>query len=130
MKLKNFVKKNKAFCLFAVLAILIILAAVFAPVVTGGISPTDAVLKDALQAPSPNHIFGTDKLGRDIFARVIYGARTSLVASFSVVLIIFVLGTVLGVLAGYFGGWADTVIMRLADMMVSFPGMVFAMAIA
>ncbi len=130
MKCKQFVKKNKSFCLFALLALLIVLTAVFAPVVTGGVSPTNAVLKDALQPPSANHIFGTDKLGRDIFARVIYGARTSLTSAFSVVLIIFVLGTVLGVLAGYFGGWVDTVIMRIADMMVSFPGMVFAIAVA
>ncbi len=130
MKFKQFAKKNKSFCLFAVLALLIVLTAVFAPVVTGGVSPTNAVLKDALQPPSANHIFGTDKLGRDIFARVIYGARTSLTSAFSVVLIIFVLGTVLGVLAGYFGGWVDTVIMRIADMMVSFPGMVFAIAVA
>lgn len=130
MKLIDFIRKNKSFCFFSVLALLVILTAVFAPVVTGGISPTDAVLKDALQPPSADHIFGTDKLGRDIFARVIYGARTSLVATFSVVGIIFFLGSVLGVLAGYFGGWVDTIIMRIADMMVSFPGMIFAMAIA
>ncbi len=130
MKCKQFIRKNKSFCFFVFLAFLIVLAAVFAPVITGGVSPTDAVLKDALQPPSANHIFGTDKLGRDIFVRVIYGARTSLTAAFSVVLIVFVLGTVLGVLAGYFGGWVDTVIMRLADMMVSFPGMVFAIAVA
>lgn len=130
MKIKNFVVKNKSFCFFAFLALLIILAAVFAPVITGGVSPSEAVLVDALQPPSAEHIFGTDKLGRDIFTRVIYGARTSLVATFSVVIIIFVLGTVLGVLAGYFGGWVDAVIMRIADLMVSFPGMVFAMAIA
>ena len=126
----EFVKKNKAFCLFAFLALLIILAAIFAPVLTGGVSPTDAVLKNALQAPSADHIFGTDKLGRDVFARVIYGARISLAATFAVVGIIFVLGSVLGVLAGYFGGFMDAVIMRIADMMVSFPGMVFAIAIA
>lgn len=126
----EFIKKNKAFCLFALLALLIILGAVFAPVLTGGVSPTDAVLKDALQAPSAKHICGTDKLGRDVFARVIYGARTSLTATFAVVAIIFALGSVLGVLAGYFGGWVDTIIMRVADMMVSFPGMVFAIAIA
>ena len=126
----EFIKKNKAFCLFALLALLIILGAVFAPVLTGGVSPTDAVLKDALQAPSAKHICGTDKLGRDVFARVIYGARTSLTATFAVVSIIFALGSVLGVLAGYFGGWVDTIIMRVADMMVSFPGMVFAIAIA
>lgn len=130
MKWKNFMKKNKSFCLFAALALLIILAAIFAPLLTGGVDPAASVLKDALQPPGAAHIFGTDKLGRDLFTRVVYGARTSLTAAFSVVLIIFALGTVLGVLAGYFGGWTDVVIMRIADMMVSFPGMVFAMAIA
>lgn len=130
MKVKNFIIKNKAFCFFALLAFLIILIAVFAPVITGGVSPSEAVLTDALQPPGREHIFGTDKLGRDIFTRVIYGARTSLVAAFSVVILIFVLGMVLGVVAGYFGGWIDAVIMRIADLMVSFPGMVFAMAIA
>jgi len=129
-RVRQFMKKNKAFCFFAFLALLILLTAVFAPVVTGGVSPTHAVLKDALQPPSANHIFGTDKLGRDVFARVIYGARASLTASFAVVLIIFLLGAGLGIPAGYFGGWVDTVIMRLADMMVSFPGMVFAIAVA
>ena len=130
MSIREFIKKNTAFCFFLLLALLVILCAVFAPVVTGGVSPTDAVLRDALQPPSARHIFGTDRLGRDVFARVIYGARTSLSATFSVVGLIFLLGSVLGVLSGYFGGWVDAVIMRLADMMVSFPGMVFAMAIA
>jgi len=119
MKIRNFIIKNKSFCFFAFLALLIILTAVFAPVITGGVSPSEAVLGDALKPPGKEHIFGTDKLGRDIFTRVIYGARTSLVAAFSVVILIFVLGTVLGVLAGYFGGWADAVIMRIADLMVS-----------
>lgn len=128
--MKSFPNANLSFYVFLVLALLIILASIFAPVVTGGISPTDAVLEDALQPPSAEHIFGTDKLGRDIFARVIYGSRTSLIATFSVVLIIFLLGSILGVLSGYFGGWVDTIIMRIADMMVSFPGMIFAMAIA
>ena len=130
MKVKNFIVKNKSFCFFAFLAFLIVLIAIFAPVITGGVSPSEAVLADALQPPSAEHIFGTDKLGRDIFTRVIYGARTSLTAAFLVVILIFILGTILGVLAGYFGGWMDAVIMRIADLMVSFPGMVFAMAIA
>lgn len=130
MKVKNFIVKNKSFCFFVFLAFLIVLIAIFAPVITGGVSPSEAVLADALQPPSAEHIFGTDKLGRDIFTRVIYGARTSLTAAFSVVILIFILGTILGVMAGYFGGWVDAVIMRIADLMVSFPGMVFAMAIA
>ena len=130
MKFKEFVKKNKSFCLFSVLGLLIILVAICAPIITGGVNPAKGVLKEALQAPSAAHIFGTDKLGRDIFARVIYGARTSLAATFAVVILIFVIGSVMGVLAGYFGGWVDALIMRIADIMVAFPGMVFAMAIA
>ena len=130
MHVMNFAKKNKSLCFFSIAALLIILTAVCAPVVTGGISYSEAVLKDSLQPPSAAHIFGTDKLGRDIFARVIYGARISLAATFTVVGVIFFVGSVLGILAGYFGGWLDTIIMRIADMMVSFPGMIFAMAIA
>lgn len=123
-------KKYKSFTIFSILAILIILIAVFAPFLTGGQSPTKGVLTEALQKPNAVHWFGTDKLGRDVFARVIYGARTSLVATFSVVIIIFVIGTFLGTLAGYFGGIVDIVIMRFSDMMISFPGMVLAIAIA
>lgn len=130
MRILQFFRRNKAFGVFLLLALLVVGVAVFAPVITAGVSPTESVLSDALQPPSDDHIFGTDKLGRDIFARVIYGARASLIAAFSVVALIFVIGSVLGTLAGYFGGWVDSLIMRFADMMVSFPGMVLAMAIA
>ncbi len=130
MKKKNFFVKNKTFTIFAILAILLILMAVFAPLVTGGIDPTKGSLADAIKAPSAEHIFGTDKMGRDIFARVVYGARVSLVAAFGVVALSFVLGTVLGIISGYFRGIVDAVIMRIADMMVSFPGLVLAMAVA
>lgn len=68
--------------------------------------------------------------GRDIFSRVIYGARASLSATFGVVALIFLVGTVTGVLAGYFGGVIDAVIMRIADMMLAFPGLVLALAVA
>jgi len=121
---------HKVFCIFGILAILLILMAVFAPVVTGGVDPTTGNLRDALLPPGPEHIFGTDKMGRDIFARVIYGARVSLVAAFSVVGISFGIGSLLGVISGYFRGAVDAVIMRLADMMLSFPGLVLAMAVA
>lgn len=130
MKKKNFFMRNKTFTVFGVLAILIILTAVFAPVVTGGVNPAEGDLSTAIQPPGPGHVFGTDKLGRDIFTRVIYGARVSLTASFSVVILIFVIGTVLGILAGYFGGAVDAVIMRIADMLISFPGLVLALAVA
>lgn len=130
MKKRSFLKRYPTFAFFLFLAVLIILAAVFAPIVTGGVSPTEGNLMDAVLPPGKEHIFGTDKLGRDIFTRVIYGARTSLTSAFTVVAIIFSAGTLLGILAGYFGGLVDTVIMRISDMMIAFPGLVLAIAIA
>lgn len=130
MKKKNRFLQNKMFVVFSVLALLIILTAIFAPVVTGGADPLKGSLADALLPPCKEHIFGTDKMGRDIFTRVIYGARASLGATFGVVALIFLVGTVTGVISGYFGGWVDAVIMRIADMMVAFPGLVLALAVA
>jgi ABC-type dipeptide/oligopeptide/nickel transport system permease subunit len=69
-------------------------------------------------------------MGRDIFARVIYGARSSLSSTLILVALILVIGTFLGILSGYFGGWVDAVIMRIADMMIAFPGLVLAIAVA
>lgn len=130
MKKKNRFLQNKTFVVFSVLALCIIFAAIFAPVVTGGVDPLKGSLMDALLPPCKEHIFGTDKMGRDIFTRIIYGARASLSATFGVVALIFVLGSVLGVISGYFGGVVDAVIMRIADMMLAFPGLVLALAVA
>ena len=130
MKKKNFFAQNKQFTFFLILAVLIILVAVFAPIVSGGVDPLKGDLNDALLAPSKAHIFGTDKMGRDVFARVIYGSRSSLTATFGVVALIFFIGTTLGVISGYFGGIVDSIIMRIADMMLSFPGLVLALAVA
>lgn len=127
---QNFFAKNKVFTIFAILGLIVVLIAIFAPVITGGVDPTKGVLKDALQAPSSEHLFGTDKLGRDVFARVIYGARISIVAACCVVALSFFVGSALGVLAGYFGKIVDAVIMRLADMMIAFPGLILAIAVA
>ncbi len=130
MKKKNRFLQNKTFVVFSVLALCIIFAAIFAPVVTGGVDPLKGSLMDALLPPCKEHIFGTDKMGRDIFTRVIYGARASLTATFGVVALIFLLGSVMGVVSGYFGGVVDAVIMRIADMMLAFPGLVLALAVA
>lgn len=130
MKKKNRFLANKTFVVFSILAVCIILTAVFAPVVTRGVDPLKGSLVDALLPPCKEHIFGTDKMGRDIFSRVIYGARASLSATFGVVALIFLVGTVTGVLAGYFSGVIDAVIMRIADMMLAFPGLVLALAVA
>ena len=129
-KKKNKFLSNTGFMIFAVLALLIVLVAIFAPLLTGGVDPTEGELSESIMAPGAEHPCGTDKMGRDIFARVIYGSRTSLVSTFSLVLTIFVVGTFLGILAGYFGGWVDAVIMRIADMMIAFPGLVLAIAVA
>ena len=128
-KVTHFIKKNKQFTFFLLLVVILILIAVFAPVIAPQ-DPYVSNLKNALQAPSSEHWFGTDKLGRDIFSRVIYASRISLSSTLVLVAIIFVVGTILGTLAGYFGGWVDAVIMRISDMMISFPGMVLAIAVA
>ena len=127
---KNKFLSNRGFVLFSVLAIIIILIAIFAPVLSGGIDPTAGDLKDAIMQPDATHICGTDKMGRDIYSRVLYGARISLVSTFILVALVFVIGTALGVVSGYFGGWVDAVIMRIADMMIAFPGLVLAIAVA
>ncbi|MBQ7477382.1 MAG: ABC transporter permease [Selenomonadaceae bacterium] len=127
---KNRFLSNRGFVLFGILASIIVLIAIFAPMLSGGIDPAAGNLGDAIKPPDAEHIFGTDKMGRDVYARVLYGARVSLSSTFILVTLIFVVGTALGVVSGYFGGWVDAVIMRLADMMIAFPGLVLAIAVA
>ncbi|UQZ90496.1 nickel ABC transporter permease subunit NikC [Deltaproteobacteria bacterium Smac51] len=122
-------RNKKLFLFYAALALGIVAAAVFAPFIATH-NPQQAVLTDAGQSPSAEHWFGTDRMGRDLFSRVIYGARTSLASTLALVVCIFTVGTGLGVVSGYAGGLADEVIMRISDMMVSFPGMALAIAMA
>ena len=129
MKKQNFFLAHKQFTLFFILALVIVGVAVFAPWIAPK-DPLEAVMVDSLKAPCADYPLGADKLGRDLLSRVIYGTRTSLVSTLILVATIFVVGTLLGVIAGYFGGWIDQVIMRIADMMISFPGMILAIAIA
>jgi peptide/nickel transport system permease protein len=124
-----FLKAHKQFTVFAILAIGVVLVAVFAPVLAPK-DPLEAVMTDSLLPPGGEYLCGTDKLGRDVLSRVIYGTRTSLVMTLAVVAVIFFVGSALGILAGYFGGMVDEIIMRVADMMISFPGLVLAIAIA
>ncbi len=81
------------------------------------------------QGPSLEHLFGTDYLGRDCFTRIVYGARVSLMISFTGVLSGCLIGVILGVFAGYFGGWVDVVISRMMDVMLAFPGLLLAIVI-
>ena len=130
MKKKNKFLSNTGFMVFAFLALVIILVSICAPLICHGVDPTEGEMTNSIMPPSEQHPFGTDKMGRDIFARVIYGSRTSLVSTFALVVTIFVIGTFLGILSGYFGGIVDAVIMRIADMMIAFPGLVLAIAVA
>jgi peptide/nickel transport system permease protein len=112
---------------FAVIAIWIIIA-IFAP----AIAPhnPDSQKAAILQSPSGHHWFGTDEVGRDVLSRVVFGARISLPLSVLLVIASMIIGSVLGGLAGFFGGWVDSVIMRLADLVFAFPGIILALAIA
>jgi len=107
---------------------LIFLAAIFAPLITR-YSPTAIDPTVALQPPSVQHWFGTDDLGRDIYARVVYGARIDLQIGVIGVAIPFVLGTVIGLVSGFLGGWVDTAVGRVIDVVMAFPFFVLAIAI-
>ena len=107
---------------------LMIVTALLAP----WILPFDALTQDyvnMLQAPGAVHWFGTDELGRDIFARVIFGARTSLLTAAGAVTIAGLIGVPIGLVAGFFGGWRDALLMRFVDVLLSLPGILFAMAL-
>ena len=117
------------FRLYTGLILLIALAAICAPLLTS-YDPYESQIQMSLLLPSAEHYFGTDKLGRDLFTRVLYGARVSLTMTLFVVILIAGLGTLIGVISAYVGGKVDTVIMRLADIFLAFPGIVLAIAIA
>ncbi len=125
----NGFKTNRAFAVTSVL-VLVLIAIAFAAPVLAPYDPTHAAMKDAFLEPGAQHLFGTDKLGRDCFSRVLYGARASLSGVLFLVASVFIVGTSMGVISGYFGGKVDMVIMRISDMMISFPGMILAIAIA
>ena len=113
-------------------ALLIVLVAVFAPLLApypaDARSATNPVA--ALQAPSLHHLFGTDQVGRDVFSRVLYGARVSPLVALLVLVIACLVGIPLGVVAGYFGGVADEAIMRITDIFLAFPPLLLALAFA
>ncbi len=115
--------------LFTALAAALLLITIFSKY----ICPYDPYAQDltqAMQPPSAAHLMGTDTYGRDMLSRVLIGAQTSISSTFALVAIITVFGTVVGIFCGYYGGIVDSVMMRISDVCLAFPGLVFAMAVA
>ena len=121
-------KRNKLAVFGMGLAVFLILMAVFANV----IAPYDpaAISTDRLASPSLEHLMGTDNYGRDLFSRIIYGARVSLLISLMALVFSLIIGIGLGATAGYFGGWYESVIMRICDILMCIPGMLLAVCIS
>jgi len=120
--------RNFAFTSGAILTIALILVALAAPL----ISPFDPNSQDTfrrLEPPSKEHPLGLDDLGRDVLSRILFGARVSLRVGFSVVILASVIGITLGAMAGYFGGTVDTIVMRITDILLAFPGILLAIAL-
>lgn len=112
-----------------IVVVICVLAAVFGPI----LYPVNPITQDLSQhflPPSLAHPLGTDELGRDILSRILTGARYSIVSSVAVVGSAIIVGTVVGITAGYFGGWWDETVMRVTDIFLAFPGLILAMAIA
>lgn len=120
--------KNRRAVVGAIILLLIIIMTIFAPYVTTH-NPAKQNIRNRLQSPSKEHIFGTDQFGRDTYSRVIYGARLSLRVGFSSVSVALVVGCFLGLIAGYYGGILDNIIMRFVDILLSLPGFLLALSI-
>ena len=126
--LKKLFKSNYLFTFGVIICTFWIVMAILAP----AIAPYDPITQDMairLQPPSAAHIFGTDNFGRDIFSRVIYGGRYSILAGCLTVVIAGVIGTFYGAIAGYVGGKVDNIMMRISEMILSFPSLILAMII-
>ncbi len=127
-KIKILCSENKLAAISFVVIVVIALMAIFAPA-AAPYDPTKQDLLHRLEGMSPEHIFGTDQLGRDVFSRMIYGARVSLVIGLLPTFLSLALGTVLGLISGYLGRTADFIIMRLADITMAFPSLLLAMVV-
>ena len=124
---KNHTKAKLVF--FLVLTALLLFVAAFAKY----LCPYDPYAQDlalAQKPPGPEHLLGTDRYGRDMLSRVIIGSTTSIYATLLLVAVITVVGTAIGIICGWKGGKADAVLMRISDLFLAFPGLVFAMAVA
>ena len=128
LRLQAFASANKLFVFGGVVFLAVVMCALFAPWIAP-YSPLDPDMPNRLLGPSAEHWMGTDRFGRDIWSRVIYGARTSLAAGVFVMLLAALIGLPIGLASGYFGGWVDTVLMRISDVFLAFPPLLLPIAI-
>jgi peptide/nickel transport system permease protein/nickel transport system permease protein len=124
----SFIRKNKLFTFLCILALILILICIFVPYIAPN-DPLKTNMANSLQGSSSQFPLGTDNLGRCLLSRLLYGTVTSLKLTFWLVITVFIVGTTVGTLAGYFGGVIDTIIMRLSDIFLAFPSIIFAIAI-
>jgi peptide/nickel transport system permease protein len=120
--------QNKAALVGAIIILIYIFMAMFAPLLAP-YSPYEIDLENKLTPPSSEHWMGTDDKGRDILSRILYGSRLSMGVGFAAVLFGAFFGIIFGLVAGYYGKWVDTIIMRMMDVMLAFPGILLALAI-
>lgn len=121
-------KKNKLGFCGAICVFILCIVAIFAPWIAP-LNPVDINVEHILEPPSPKHLFGTDELGRDVLSRIIWGARISLAVGFVAVGISTLIGIILGAIAGYYGGWIESVIMRFVDIMLCIPKFFLILAV-
>jgi peptide/nickel transport system permease protein len=107
----------------------VVVIAALAPGLLTHYDPVKLLLQDKFLPPSAEHWFGTDDVGRDVYTRVVYGARVTLLSTLMVLVLAASIGTVVGALAGFYGGWLDSAVMRVTDMFLAFPALILALAI-
>lgn len=122
-------KNKRKLLIYLILVGLLLLTAAFAKHICP-YDPNMQNLDEALKSPCLQHLFGTDRYGRDMFSRVLVGSTVSIFSTLALVLIISGAGTAIGISCGYLRGWLDTIVMRISDICLAFPGLVFALAIA
>lgn len=120
--------RNRMAVVGLVIIVVLVLVAIFAPLLSPA-PPAAQNLRERLQPPSATHWFGTDEYGRSVFSRVVHGARVSLLTGTIPVLVAGVIGTLLGLFAGFYRGWVDNVLMRVMDVLLAFPSILLALAI-
>lgn len=127
--MKRVNRKNIILYVGIVLTAILVAVAILAPYIMP-YDPTKMEISQKFIKPCAAHIFGTDHLGRDILSRIILGSRISLMTSVTAIFISAFIGTMLGIISGYLGGAVDTIIMRIVDVMLAFPAIVFALALS